>query len=95
MRTVIDAARVLGWEVYHTHDSRRSVPGYPDLVLIRRDLQIVAELKRSRREKPTAEQTRWLKLYRGARVPAFLWTPEDWDDITRVLQYGPRLREGL
>lgn len=31
---VINMAKSLGWEHYHTHDSRRSVAGFPDLVLV-------------------------------------------------------------
>lgn len=95
MRAVIRVAEGLGWSVYHTHDSRRSVAGFPDLVLLRRELQIVAELKRSKREKPTAEQLAWLARYRAACVPAFVWTPEVWLELERILKYGPRLDEGL
>lgn len=32
---VMELARLLGWRVYHTWDSRKSEPGFPDLVLVR------------------------------------------------------------
>src|SRR5688572_19177552 len=33
---VVKYARLMGWTAYHTHDSRRSQAGFPDLVLVRR-----------------------------------------------------------
>ena len=30
---VVELAELCGWKVYHTYDSRRSAPGFPDLVL--------------------------------------------------------------
>jgi hypothetical protein len=95
MRAVIRVAESQGWAVYHTHDSRRSAAGFPDLVLLRRELQLAVELKRSAQERPTAEQLAWLARFRAARVPAFVWTPEVWADVERVLKFGPRLGEGL
>ena len=41
---VVDLARTLGWRVYHTYDSRRSQPGFPDLVLVRERI-LFLELK--------------------------------------------------
>lgn len=38
-------ARFLGWRDYHTHDSRRSKAGFPDLTLTRGVRLIFAELK--------------------------------------------------
>lgn len=32
--TIIDMARVMGYLVYHSHLSRRSEPGFPDLVVL-------------------------------------------------------------
>ena len=34
-QSVVEVARTLKWRVYHTHDSRRSAAGFPDLVLTR------------------------------------------------------------
>lgn len=47
---VVAMARVLGWMPYHPFDSRRSVPGYPDLTMIHPDSGrlIFAELKTSK-----------------------------------------------
>jgi hypothetical protein len=44
-RQVLQLAGFYGWLAYHTHDSRRSQPGFPDLVLVRGPELIFAELK--------------------------------------------------
>ena len=83
---VIKYAKERGWLVYHTHDSRRSEPGFPDLVMVRGSVLIFAELKYGT-GKPTPEQKAWLKalkLVPGLLV--FTWWPADWLEITRVLR---------
>lgn len=60
---IIDAARALGWLVYHTRDSRRSAAGFPDLVLVDRGRAsaprlIFAELK-SETGKLSDDQLAW------------------------------------
>ena len=40
---VVLEARARGWRVYHTHDSRRSAAGFPDLVLVRPPRVVFAE----------------------------------------------------
>ena len=57
---VIEYAELHGWRVYHTHDSRRSQAGFPDLTMVRAEPRLIfAELK-SEGGKPTDEQTAWL-----------------------------------
>lgn len=82
---VLALAKANGWDAYHTHDSRRSAPGYPDLVIAKPGRMLVAELKVGR-NKTTAAQERWLALYEsipGVRV--FRWRPEDWETIVKEL----------
>jgi hypothetical protein len=56
---VVQLATYYGWRVYHTHDSRRSAAGFPDLVLVRPPELIFAELKTEKgRIRP--EQADWL-----------------------------------
>ena len=45
-RQVIELAETMGWElIYHTHDSRRSREGFPDLIMVRDGRLLALELK--------------------------------------------------
>ena len=48
-RQVLDLARLCGYRAYHTHDSRRSQPGFPDIVLVNPERRhtLFVELKTS------------------------------------------------
>jgi len=87
MADVVRLARRNGFLVYHTHTSKRSAPGFPDLVLARPPLLIVAELKVGR-NLPTPEQGEWLSAFREAGVRAVVWRPADWPEIERTLAGG-------
>lgn len=83
MGRVIALAKLNGWKVYHTHDSRRSEPGFPDLVLVRERV-IFAELKADK-GKPTKAQREWLLALESGGATFLVWRPRDWDDIVKVL----------
>jgi hypothetical protein len=83
---VLDFARLSGWLCYHTHDSRRSAPGFPDLVLVRPPVVVFAELK-AEAGRVRVEQEVWLKaLASSESVEAVLWRPRDWPEIEQTLQ---------
>lgn len=52
-----------GWWMYHTHDSRKSQSGWPDVVALRAGTMVIAELKRQR-EQPTTSQALVIGLLR-------------------------------
>ena len=81
---VVDAARLMGWRVYHTHDSRRAAPGWPDLALVR-DRLVMAELK-TETGRVSPEQQQWLALLDAAGVETHLWRPSDLDEVLAVLK---------
>lgn len=82
---VLELARLAGWLTYHTHDARRSAPGFPDLVLVRPPVIIFAELK-SARGRLRPEQAAWLEALADCEgVVARLWRPQDWSEIERTL----------
>lgn len=88
MAAVIDLARVLGWKVYHPFDSRRSEPGWPDLVLTKPARPIIfAELKRTGGRVTTA-QREWHHALKAAAGPhqMYVWTPDDWPAIEAMLR---------
>lgn len=82
-RIVVELAHHLGWSHYHTHDSRRSAAGFPDLVLCR-ERMIFVELK-SEVGKLTAEQVEWSAILNKARQEVYLWRPSDLPTAQQVL----------
>jgi len=84
---VLDLAKMLRWPlIYHPYDSRRSTPGFPDLVLVRGKRLLFAELK-SEKGKTRPEQREWLCALTRAGAEALVWSPRDWrsGDIERNL----------
>jgi hypothetical protein len=75
---------------YHTHDSRRSQAGFPDLVLVRPPRLIFAELKTAKGRVSPA-QGEWLEDLGhvaskvGPRIEVAVWRPDDLQRIAEVL----------
>ena len=93
-RQVIELAELYGWLVYHTHDSRRSQPGFPDLVLVR-DRVLYRELKTDT-GKIRPDQRTWLIRLSEAGADAEIWRPSEWDGIAQELsgKKPPRMECG-
>lgn len=85
-RTVVEAASAHGWHHYHTHDSRRSPAGFPDLVLCNPLQERVwfVELKTDA-GKLGAQQADWLGWLRRSGMDADVWRPRDWLAVARIL----------
>lgn len=81
---VVKYAHDQGWWVRHDHDSRRSEPGWPDLVFIRPPRIIFAELK-AEDGKLRREQPHVMGLLRACELPVFLWRPSCWPEVQREL----------
>jgi len=73
-----ELALCLGWMYYHTRDSRRSDLGFPDLVLVRDENVIIAELKREKGRLTAAQETWGAALSNCKTVDYYLWRPAHW-----------------
>lgn len=84
MAQVVEFAKLNGWLVYHTYDSRRSESGFPDLVMVKGRRIVFAELKRAGAYL-TAHQTKWLDKLRLTGAEVCLWYPGSWRIIESTL----------
>lgn len=83
---VLRTAKRYGWRAYHTRDSRKSVAGFPDLVMVHRVYGLVmAELKVGTNQ-ASAAQSAWLEDLEAAGVRVYVWRHGDWAEIERVLR---------
>lgn len=76
---VVALARQLGWLVYHTYDSRRSEPGYPDLHLVHSSSRrsLFRELK-SESGIVSTPQRNWIAALQSCGCDVGVWRPADW-----------------
>lgn len=97
--SLIKAAQLLGWKVAHFRGVRiqrkngsiyYATPvqadgeGFVDLVMVRGNRLICAELK-SDKGRTSKEQDDWLEKL-GLVAETYVWKPKDWEEITRVLE---------
>ena len=79
-----------GYLVYHTFDSRRCEPGYPDLDVVAgpkwRSCYIAhfyVELKREH-GRITDDQQKWIDCLRAVGETVHVWRPSEWPNIQRL-----------
>lgn len=99
-RSILDLAALYGWLVYHARPGMMRSgkwatplmgnPGYPDLTLATPGRTIYAELKgydaRGRLGQLTPEQWEWLYVLQHGPCEAYLWAPDDMDEIIETLK---------
>jgi hypothetical protein len=85
---IVELAQLFNWMVMHQRPARtvdgwrtaiQGHPGFPDLVMVRNQRLIFAELKSAKRE-PDANQSLWLNRVRVVPgVEKYVWRPADWE----------------
>lgn len=81
---VLSIAKTFGWLCYHPYDSRRSQPGFPDLVLVR-DRVLFRELKTNTGRLGPAQED-WGKKLTKAGADYAVWRPKDIESIIKALR---------
>lgn len=96
-RQVLQLFRLTGWRTFHARPARMkrgwrtavsgSGVGFLDILAIKERRLLVVELKVGR-NRTTPAQDAWLDAFTAAGVETFLWTPDDWLEIERILKGG-------
>ena len=82
--SIIQFAKLRGWLCYHTYDSRKCEPGFPDLVLIRGKRILYRELKTDK-GRLTPAQKIWGNALDNAGADWAVWRPAMKSEIWEVL----------
>lgn len=85
---VLELAGYYRWGWYHTYDSRRSAPGWPDLVLVRPPEIIYVELKTNRGRLSRAQRA-WLAVLEDCGQEIHVWRPRDFEAVHGRLKRLP------
>jgi hypothetical protein len=96
LRRLRTLAKGLGFLTYHTHDSRRSEPGFPDLILAKTGARgkpgrlLMVELK-TNTGKLSKDQQTWLSIlaHTVPGIEVYAWRPRDWAQIVSILTTHP------
>lgn len=83
--TVVEAAELFGWWLFHDHDPRRNQAGFPDLVLIRPPRVVFVELKRETGKVSKAQAEVLGLLADCPGVESRVARPSDWPSLVEWL----------
>lgn len=96
---IIEIASLLGWDLkYHTHDSRHSAAGFPDLVLIHMGKRRVVWIEfKVPPDKISPEQTAWHDGLAICDQEVYIVWPEHLEEVKVILTLGhkPNLLERM
>lgn len=84
-KRITDLCDWLHLKWHHETDSRKSPKGWPDLVIAGPKAVLFAELKTDK-GRTTEAQKEWLRALARTGANVYLWRPEDWPDIERMLK---------
>lgn len=92
---VVELARMCGFLlIYHTHDSRRSARGYPDLALCGKNRYLLIECK-SETGKLSDTQKEWLRGLVEAGIETYVVRPRHLQQLADVLASPVRFDTAL
>lgn len=76
---IIELAKRMGWLSFHDYDSRRSTPGFPDLVLVHpKQKRVIWRELKSEKGVTSSEQKVWLSSLLLVGEDVDVWRPRDW-----------------
>ena len=85
---IVKQARRLGWKPQYFWHNIHSPKGWLDLVLARPESSrlIFAELKMPK-DYVSKEQQEWIDVWKQYKwVEVYVWRPDDWDEILKILK---------
>ena len=94
METILRMAKLLGWLSYHTFDSRKSTPGFPDIVAVHPEHGTLYLEAKTMRGKVSAAQQEWIDVLTAAGERAFVVRPDQMDMIEALFRGEPASEEG-
>jgi RecB family endonuclease NucS len=80
MQQIIETAEIFHWMTYHTHDSRRSDPGFPDLVCVKPGRPVLFVEVKAEKGRVSPIQQLWVDTINEASgdAMALVIRPRDW-----------------
>ena len=81
---VRDLLNLFGWHWIHQYDSRRSNPGFPDILAVKGHRQLAIELKREG-GRVTPAQQRWLDALAATGAEVGVYMPHQRAQLARTL----------
>lgn len=87
---ITDMCKLMRLKWHHETDSRKSKPGFPDLVIAGPGGVLFRELKKQS-GRVTKDQREWLSTLTTAGADAAVWRPIDWES-NRIYQELSALR---